>query len=65
MTQALLSAVGAPGSCGFALTTSMRSSASPTSSWVDGATPGLAAPGVPVLLGVARPVTSAMPPGPD
>src|SRR3954451_16751110 len=63
MTHALFSAVGAPGSLGFALTTSIRSSARPTSSWVDGAP--FAAVVAPSLVGAARPVTSAMPPGPD
>src|SRR5215471_7770295 len=68
MTHALLSAVGAPGSLGLALTTSMRSRASPTSSsveillgWVPlggGCSPGL-------VVGVAMPVTSAIPPGPS
>src|SRR5215470_9006219 len=64
MTQALLSAVGAPGSFGAALTTSMRSSARPGSSWVDG-TPLLVAVCTPPLPGVASPVTIWMPPGPD
>src|SRR4029079_3075153 len=64
MTQALFSAVGAPGSLGLALTTSIRSSARPTSSWVDGGVlvACAARAGVP---GVAVPVTIAMPPGPD
>src|SRR5499427_6336262 len=56
MTHALFSAVGAPGSFGLALTTSIRSSARPTSSWVDGA--GLfvvAWTPAPVLDGAARP----------
>src|SRR4051812_11284569 len=63
MTHALLSAVGAPGSLGFALTTSIRSRARPTSSWVDGA--AFCAVVGPPFVGAARPVTSAMPPGPD
>ena len=63
MTQALLSAVGAPGSFGLALTTSMRSSASPTSSCVDGAAFCVVV-WTPALPGVASPVTIAMPPGP-
>src|SRR5258708_6361673 len=61
MTQALLSAVGAPESLGLALTTSIRSSAKPTSSTVEillGFSPGLAAaPGA-----VETPVTMATPP---
>src|SRR4029078_11235943 len=64
MTQALFRAVGAPGSLGFALTTSIRSSARPTSSWVDGGV-FVACTAPPVLPGVAAPVTIAMPPGPD
>src|SRR5215831_6470641 len=66
MTQALLRAVGALGSFGLALTTSMRSSASPTSSSVEILLAGAAAgfsPGL--VVGVAIPVTSAMPPGPS
>src|SRR4029079_4811906 len=62
MTQALLSAVGAPGSLGLALTTSMRSRASPTSSWVDGGV--LLVAWTPPLTGCACPVTTAMPLGP-
>src|SRR5688572_17367246 len=67
MTQALLSAVGAPGSLGFALTTSMRSSASPGSSSVDSlpAPAGAGLPSPDFWVGPATPVTIAMPPGPD
>src|SRR4029079_7040954 len=65
MTQALLSAVGAPGSLGFALTTSMRSSASPGSSSVDSLPAGAGLPSPDFGVGPATPVTIAMPPGPD
>src|ERR1022692_3022270 len=68
MTQALLSAVGAPASLGFAFTMSMRSRARPASSSVEillGVVPGGGAFSPGLRGGAAVPVTSAMPPDPD